>query len=148
LNKLAKKSKKKTKPKEIKTWRQAMTFDLRRTSPIAFEAETLERGVNFFVLMLEKLGAYTCFSCEGHPNSFYLTFVAPINLAVRIRSCGFFTVELEGHNYWSIRINRDVTEQTRVSILTYAAEAWAKEFGPITYVKDVYVNRSRNQKRS
>lgn len=148
MKKLAKKSpKKKTKPREIKTWRQAMTFDLHRMSPISVEPEILDRGVNFFVLMLEQLGAHPCWSCEGHPNGFYVVFMAPAKLALRILRCGFFCVELEGHNRWSLRINREISENERQGILNNAALSWEKEFGPITYVKDVYGNRRRNQKR-
>lgn len=149
MKKLAKKSpkKKKPKPREIKTWRQAMTFDLHRMSPISIEPEILDRGVNFFVLMLEKLGAVPCWSCEGHPNGFYVAFIATEAQALRILRCGFFSVELEGSKRWSLRINREISENDRQSILTYAAISWEKEFGPITYVKDVYGNRRRNQKR-
>src|SRR4051812_18125423 len=38
------------------------------------EDTPLEAGVNFFVLMLEQLGATTRFSCEGHPDGFYVVF--------------------------------------------------------------------------
>lgn len=85
--------------------------------------------------MLEQLGAVTRFSCEGHPNGFYIVFDAPMALAVKLRACGFFAVELEDRNRWSLRINREIDETTRKRILRWAAEAWEKRFGPLDWKK-------------
>lgn len=81
--------------------------------------------------MLEQLGARTAYSCEGHPNSFYVAFEAPMRVAEKILACGYFTVELEGHNHWSLRINRPVDERERLSILRGAAAAWEQKLGPL-----------------
>lgn len=129
---LSKRPKKKT--KKITTWRQAKRMTLRRRSVFG-TIEELDKGVNYFVLMLEKLGAETEFSCEGHPSGFYIVFSAPIFLASKILGCGFFRVELEGsfngRIRWSIRGQTMNTEQEKERYLNWAAESWAKAFGDI-----------------
>lgn len=140
--------KKKTKPKLIKTWRAAAKLKLYRQSPLPFDhkPELLDSGVNFFVLKLEELGALTCFSCEGHPNGFYIMFSAPQSLALDIYSCGFFTVELAGENYWRLCINREVDDHRRQTILNWAAQSWAKRFGPIVMSKEKHAPKRKKQK--
>lgn len=95
--------------------------------------ETLDPGVNYFVLMLNQMGLDTEFSCEGHPDGFYVTFSAPYNMALDIQKAGYFTVEIEGKNYWSIRRNMPSKDEEaeRVDAMRWAAEAWEKRFGPL-----------------
>lgn len=83
------------------------------------------------MLMLEQLGATTHYSCEGHPNSFYVEFKAPMALAERIVKCGYLIVELEGNNLWSLRINRSIDELERQEVLRGAAAAWDRFLGPL-----------------
>lgn len=85
--------------------------------------------------MLEQLGAVPHFSCEGHPNSFYVLFESSMELAVKLRQCGYFTVELEGHNRWSLRINREIDETDRKRILRWAAATWENRLGPLDWKK-------------
>lgn len=85
--------------------------------------------------MLEQLGATTLFSCEGHPNGFYVLFDAALPLAVKLKRCGYFTVELEGRNRWSLRINNEIDETTRKRILRLAAASWEKTLGPLNWKK-------------
>jgi hypothetical protein len=59
-------------------------WDAAKSVPVIRGHYDLEAGVKFFVLMLEKLGAVTEFSCEGHPHGFYITFEAPYELAWRL----------------------------------------------------------------
>lgn len=103
----------------------------------------LEDGVNFFVAMLEKLGAKTEFSCEGHPTGFYIVFYAPVALAQKLVHCGFFNVELERygtmagvnkkHKRWSLRLGPHIcTEGDRQTVLSFAANAWVRSFGTFT----------------
>jgi hypothetical protein len=94
--------------------------------------------------MLEQLGAETHYSCEGHPDNFYVLFAASYETALAIANCGYFIVELEGDYLWSIRINRAVTDAERVSILTNAAKAWEKELGPLTNASSKKLPRSRD----
>lgn len=97
--------------------------------------ESLDPGVNFFVLALRALGAKTRFSCEGHPTGFYITFEAPYKLALEVKSAGFFRVEIEGEGYWSIRRSEythdggPYTEKVKVDVLRWATEAWIRTFG-------------------
>jgi hypothetical protein len=95
--------------------------------------EKLDPGVNYFVLALNQMGLATAYSCEGHPDAFYVTFDAPYNVAFKIKEAGFFSVEIEGKNYWSIRnhINRRGAEGERIDAFRWAAEAWEKHFGPL-----------------
>lgn len=104
-----------------------------------YKDSVLDPGVNYFVLMLEQLGAKTEFSCEGHPDfdqpgSFYVLFYAPLELALKIRACGFFSVELEGPDCWSIRrVFPDVIQKE--GCLRFAALQWRDHFGPIVNPK-------------
>lgn len=105
--------------------------------------ETIEAGVNFFILGLRHLGATTLFSCEGHPSGFYIVFRSTEKIARRIRSCGYFSVELEnGTRKYSLRLRdverpamrkRDIvlwTEASKAQVLRWASAAWWKAFGP------------------
>jgi hypothetical protein len=74
----------------------------------------LEPGVEFFVLMLEQLGAVTEFSCEGHPHGFYIMFHGPYELAWRLSLDS--QQELE-------------CERDKAQILRRAATAWERDIG-------------------
>ena len=104
-------------------------WDQFRNPPLIRGGAVLDPGVNFFVRSLEMMGMRTHFSCEGHPNGFYITFSARYSKALRIREAGYFSIEIERQNYWSMRINTDDNERGHVDGLRWAAEAWAKRFG-------------------
>lgn len=89
----------------------------------------LERGVNYFVLELEKMGAVTRYSCEGHPTGFYITFTCPYRVAVAIEAMGYFRVEVEGPRYFSIRLPSvgSATEYDKRHTLRLASIAWANK---------------------
>jgi hypothetical protein len=96
----------------------------------------LEPGVNFFILMLEKLGAKTRYSCEGHPDRFYIMFEADYELAFRIAAIGFLTVNIWGHRKNTFNVEMSVrnsygTLEDRNETLRFAATAWEKEFGKL-----------------
>jgi hypothetical protein len=115
-------------------WDKAAATVLTRPSPRQPSGETLDPGVNFFVLALEALGATTSYSCEGHPSGFYITFHAPYELALKLRQVGFFGVEIEGDGYWSLRKygserQPEYGEAEKIQTLRWAAEAWLKAFG-------------------
>lgn len=122
-------------------WDKAAATPLKRHSVQDGALETLDPGVNFFVLALEALGAQPKFSCEGHPCGFYVAFGASYELALEIKSAGFFRVEIEGAGYWSIRksfgeiIDGRFTNAKKSQVLAdaqeglrWAAEAWLKRF--------------------
>lgn len=123
--------------KKQTVWDRAAKLELWRSSPCLWPTppEKLEPGVNYFVAMLEQLGAKTTFSCEGHPGGFYITFAVPYSKAIKIKECGFFAVEVEGDGYWSIRVNREQSEKGRIDCLRWAAEAWEKRLGPLDWRK-------------
>lgn len=98
--------------------------------------EKLDPGVNFFVLMLERMGLSTHYSCEGHPGGFYVTFRGPYDAALAIKEAGFFNVEIEGPDYWSIRLHgeeEEDIERERVDSLRWAADAWEERFGSLDF---------------
>lgn len=99
---------------------------------------TLERGVNFFIAMLNQLGCKTYWSCEGHPAGFYVVFRAPYAVALKIRKCGYFSVELEHEeNLWSLRIN-DPVDRTAAGYrnrMRYAAADWERKLGKLDFHK-------------
>lgn len=121
-----------------------------RTVLIRRDAETgedvpLEPGVNFFVLMLEQLGATTRFSCEGHPDGFYVVFEGPPELARSIAHASFFTVEVwEGEADYAMRISEHLfekyvgpwSEAARQEHLRLAAAKWVERFGGLGGGKD------------
>jgi hypothetical protein len=130
------------KPNPSHPWDKAASNRLVRNSMQTGAPEVLDRGVSFFVLALEALGAQPKFSCEGHPGGFYVAFNAPYELALEIKSAGYFTVEIEGPGYWSIRkslgelTDGRFTQAKKAKVLTdaqeslrWATEAWLKRFG-------------------
>lgn len=105
--------------------------------------------------MLEKLGALTMFSCEGHPEGFYIMFTAPLEVAHEVFRAGYFGVELAGGLVemrgekwprWCIRLNTARTEEDRVRILNWAAMSWLRDFGEIHVTGDVVVNKKKAKK--
>jgi len=125
----------------VKTWKQAKQLRLERSSPCGTYTGIIDPGVNYFVLQLEKLGAVTHYSCEGHPNGFYVSFLSPITTALMVKYCGYFAVEIENcaglingeaAYYWRISLpaaNR--TEKDKVRTLSLAAAAWTRNMGPV-----------------
>lgn len=87
-------------------WDQARRYRLKRRNALSRELQPLDRGVNYFVLQLERMKIRTEWSCEGHPAGFYISFNATYEQALRIKAHGYFTVEIEGPNYWSMRFSR------------------------------------------
>lgn len=138
MKKKAAKPPEKSRTRKITKWSTACKLKIFRRDPFGIYSGTLEPGVNFFVLMLEQLGAITEFSCEGHPQNFYVLFYGPPELAFAIQGCGFFNVEVEGDNRWSIRMhgNAPMTHADRDLILRMAADSWVRVFGPLLYSEE------------
>lgn len=96
------------------------------------DGEKLDPGVNYFVFMLDQLGFPTFYSCEGHPSGFYISFRAPYEEALRIQKIGYFSVEIEGEDYWSIRNHMEREgERDKRQALRWAAQAWEEALGPL-----------------
>lgn len=110
-------------------WDYAAKLRIYRSSPCGTYSGLLEPGVNFFVLMLEQLGARTEYSCEGHPDGFYVVFAAAMPIARKIHACGYFNVEIERNGRWSLRLRNGIDEHERQLILRGAANNWEKNLG-------------------
>lgn len=95
--------------------------------------EKLDPGANYFVLMLDQLGLPTHYSCEGHPGGFYIMFDAPYEKVLELKAAGYFTVEVEGENRWSIRMHIDHSPAQHVDALRWAADAWQGRFGLLDF---------------
>jgi hypothetical protein len=109
-------------------WDDYCKKTITRCSSLTGKPETLDKGVNFFVEALEAAGAIPRFSCEGHPKGFYVMFLGDYELALRLLKCRYFKVEVEGTNYWSIRLQ--LTTRAHLArknqVLRAAAESWVK----------------------
>lgn len=104
--------------------------------------ELLDPGVNYFVLMLDQLGLPTQYSCEGHPDGFYITFNASYEQALELKKIGYFSVEIEDEDYWSLRQhfrNKDAPRE-KVDGMRWATEAWEKLLGPL-HLEDIVVSK-------
>jgi hypothetical protein len=72
----------------------------------------IEPGVVWFVEWLERQGAQTIYSCEGHPGNFHVTFRARYGLAHRLAGVRCATVEafrsgaFPQRNQWQLRLDR------------------------------------------
>ena len=123
-----------TKSSSLTPWDRWRKRRIVVTDPLTGKPVAIDRGVNFFVQALSNAGAQTRFSCEGHPTGFYVLFEAPLELAMKIRSAGFFSVELEGkgpwHPSWSIQTHEypsiPKTAMAKCRRLRWAADAWIK----------------------
>jgi hypothetical protein len=141
--------------RNINPWDLAKSLPVIRGNPM-YKPAPLEDGVKFFVLMLERLGCETIFSCEGHPDGFYVVFRGDIATAREIARCGFFGVEVgrEDDTYrMGLRCNEACSrkyfdepfcEDIRVRCLRHAATAWVERFGelmPFVEVRQVRKTR-------
>lgn len=99
------------------------------------EKVKLDKGVNYFVLMLEQIGAKPQFSCEGHHKGqgFYIVFISSYELACCVKANGFFAIEIEGTNRFSIRLNNVDSRKDRNYVLRLASSAWEKNLGELDY---------------
>jgi len=95
----------------------------------------VDPGARYFVAMLHQLGFQTWFSCEGHPNGFYIVFTGPYRKALRLANAGYFSVEIEGASRWSLRFNRKVTNRERISCLRWASQSWEDNWGKLKPTK-------------
>jgi hypothetical protein len=97
------------------------------TRPYGKGVEALEPGVRFFILALNYLRCETQHSCEGHPNGFYITFTSAYPMAQMIDNMGYFDIQIEGKDYWSLRQHHGRTsERDKARGLRLAAASWAK----------------------
>lgn len=116
---------------KVGTWDEACKLNVIRGG------ERIDPGANFFVLMLDQLGLQTRFSCDGHSGHFYVTFTASYEQALAISNVGYFSVEIEGEEYWSIRSSMIEHGGKRDDILRGAASMWEVAFGELDFSRAV-----------
>jgi hypothetical protein len=113
-------------------WDAATEIPIWRRCPFPHLSGLLDPGVVYFVLQLERMGARTTFSCEGHPGGFYIVFRARETLARTIASSVAFRVEIDTNPGWRLSLQSDPqTEAHRRSALRTAATLWQRRFGAL-----------------
>jgi hypothetical protein len=96
--------------------------------------EPADPGVNYFLLVLEELGAKPKTSCEGHPYGFNILFKASFEVAIAIQMVGYFDISFSSMNcerpQWCRMTLPDswVDEREKTQTLRQAAAAWKSEF--------------------
>jgi hypothetical protein len=123
----------------INPWDEARKLKLTRGNHLD-EPAVIDRGVNYFVLKLEEMGCTPVWSCEGHPDGFYIVFYGPDHVARAIAAIGIFNVELQDSGYslrlwWrelvAIRQGKQLTIAIRNRLLRAAASCWESKFGEL-----------------
>ena len=132
----------------IDSWKKARKLKLIRSSPCGlYQNQTLDKGVNYFILALEKIGCKTYYSCEGHFNrkhyipEFYIMFYAVDKAIKLIRSSLNKYVVLEKgkfKNEYYIRIAFKNAEDKRKK-LEALSKKWNKNIGPIDIVSNIFI---------
>lgn len=118
-------------------WDKARRTLLKKFYSSTNRMEKLDRGVNYFVLQLEKLGARTIASCEGHPFGFYIYFEASYDVVLKINQAGFFQIQVDSQNRWILCLERcengddqgaSWNERKKRQTLRWAATNWSSRF--------------------
>lgn len=130
----------------ISSWKEAKKLNIHRGSPCGlYPVSKIDKGVNYFVLALEKLGCETLYSCEGHfsKNKYipqlYITFRAKRYAILCLKNMLFHIAVLEHDKskQYTIRIDFD-NNKDKIQKLTYLADQWNKILGPIKYKEKKY----------
>lgn len=124
---------------KVHPWDEACKRTVIRENLPVFPAADLEPGVKFFVLMLEKLGCKTLFSCEGHPAGFYILFECTDLSLVRRMADGEFDVEVDRREYtyrlslahYQLAAGRAWSISARDKVLKRIARNWCEKFGAL-----------------
>lgn len=113
-------------------WKQAKSKKVIRTSPCKlYNKCLLDKGVNYFVLTLERIGCKPCYSCEGHFKrkpyipEFYIAFQASKRNIQKIKKTLFDPCYLESYktNHYVLRI-RFKTLKEKNRILSELSQIW------------------------
>lgn len=121
------------KSKQLTPWIPVKPWDISCKHVLVRNGHKLEKGVNYFIEVLEQLSCPTYFSCEGHPDGFYIIFRAPYKLACKINNCGFFNIAISSsmgtgntNNLWNMSIRPDLDKDSKTALLRWASESWEK----------------------
>jgi hypothetical protein len=101
---------------------------------------TLDKGVNYFILALEKLGCKTNYSCEGHFSKkhyipqLYISFSSKKNLSNTVKNIlsDIAKLEHDGKDEYTLRIDFK-NNKDKIQKLTKLTKQWNKILGPIKY---------------
>lgn len=117
-------------------WQKAKKLSLVRSSPCGtYCEEYLDKGVNYFILALEKLGCITEYSCEGHFRrkhqvpQLYISFTVPNKRTIDkikknlIKPCKLYH---EYKNTYTLRIDFKNLEH-KIKILTKLSKLWEQK---------------------
>jgi len=125
----------------ISSWQDAKRLNIFRRSPCGlYPMSTLDKGVNYFILALEKLGCKTMYSCEGHFSKkhyipqLYISFLSKKTQAVRLKNilCNIAKLEHDGKDEYTLRIDFK-NNKDKIQKLTKLAKQWNKILGSIKY---------------
>lgn len=125
----------------ISSWQDAKRLNVSRGSPCGlYPVSALDKGVNYFILALEKLGCETLYSCEGHfgKNKYvpqlYITFIAKRYAILCLKNMLFNIITLEQDKIKEYTIRVDFkNSKDKIQKLTKLSKQWNKELGPIKY---------------
>jgi hypothetical protein len=120
-------------------WDEARKLKLTRGNEI-WPPDVIDPGVNYFVLRLEEMGCTTRFSCEGHPDGFYVSYWGPLAVSPWIARISPFEVGVRHHSRWGsnfkmhlgniefahLRSGRTWDDAARVKLLRAAARNWER----------------------
>jgi hypothetical protein len=89
----------------------------------------IDPGCNFFIAAIRLLGGRTMYSCEGHPEGFYLLVEGPYKLALRLHLLGTYSVGLVERNRWVLRREVEVPARYVNRAFRWAAARWLNRTG-------------------
>lgn len=119
----------------LSPWQKAKKLSLVRNSPCGiYCGEPLDKGVNYFILVLEKLGCITEYSCEGHFKrkhqvpQLYISFIVPNKVILSrlkkalIKPCRLYH---EYENTYTLRIDF-INPAHKINVLNTLSIVWEK----------------------
>jgi hypothetical protein len=89
----------------------------------------IDPGCNFFIAAIRLLGGRTMYSCEGHPEGFYLVVEGSYKLALRLHLLRPYSVRLTGFNRWVLRRDVEVPARYAKRAFRWAAARWLNRTG-------------------
>jgi hypothetical protein len=97
-----------------------------------------EPGTRYFIRQLQRIGARSLSSCEGHAPDWhwYVSFDASYETALAVQAAGYFAVSLHSsrgaYPCWVLETSHiDRSESHRDTILAMASKEWDTIFGAL-----------------
>lgn len=123
------------------SWQNAKRLNVSRRSPCGgYPMSIIDKGVNYFILALEKIGCKTMYSCEGHFSKkhyipqLYISFSLKKSQVVHLKNILYNIAKLEhdGKDEYTLRIDFKNSKDKKEK-LTKLSKQWNKVLGPIKY---------------